>query len=77
VTLGRVSEGSGEDPLGSQIAKAMVKGYQGDDLSLNNTILSCQTFCLYGAPEGGRDYNTVDMVESKCTTSISSIQSGS
>jgi beta-glucosidase-like glycosyl hydrolase len=34
VTLGRVSEGSGEDPLGSQIAKAMVKGYQGDDLSL-------------------------------------------
>jgi beta-glucosidase-like glycosyl hydrolase len=41
IPLGRVSEGSGEDPLGSQIAKAMVKGYQGDDLSLNNTILSC------------------------------------
>jgi beta-glucosidase len=60
---GRVSEGSGEDPfLGSQIAKAMVKGYQGDDLSSNNTILSCvKHFALYGAPEGGRDYNTVDM----------------
>lgn len=60
---GRVSEGSGEDPfLGSQIAKAMVKGYQGDDLSRNNTILSCvKHFALYGAPEGGRDYNTVDM----------------
>jgi len=60
---GRISEGSGEDPyLGSQIAKAMVTGYQGDDLSKNNTILSCvKHFALYGAPEGGRDYNTVDM----------------
>ena len=60
---GRVSEGSGEDPyLGSQIAKAMVRGYQGDDLSKNNTILSCvKHFALYGAPEAGREYNTVDM----------------
>ena len=60
---GRVSEGSGEDPyLGSQIAKAMVNGYQGDGFSKNNTILSCvKHFALYGAPEGGRDYNTVDM----------------
>jgi beta-glucosidase len=60
---GRVSEGSGEDPfLGSKIAEAMVKGYQGGDLSLNNTILACvKHFALYGAPEGGRDYNTVDM----------------
>lgn len=60
---GRVSEGSGEDPyLGSQIAKAMVTGYQGDDLSKNNTILSCvKHFALYGAPEAGREYNTVDM----------------
>jgi beta-glucosidase len=60
---GRVSEGSGEDAyLGSQIAKAMVSGYQGTDLSLNNTILACvKHFALYGAPEGGRDYNTVDM----------------
>ncbi len=60
---GRVSEGSGEDPyLGSQIAKAMVKGYQGDDLSKNNTIMACvKHFALYGAGEAGRDYNTVDM----------------
>lgn len=60
---GRVSEGSGEDAyLGSQIAKAMVTGYQGDDLSKNNTILSCvKHFALYGAPEAGREYNTVDM----------------
>lgn len=60
---GRVSEGSGEDAyLGSEIAKAMVRGYQGKDLSLNNTLLACvKHFALYGAPEGGRDYNTVDM----------------
>ncbi len=60
---GRVSEGSGEDPyLGSKIAKAMVKGYQGDDLSSNTTLLACvKHFALYGAPEAGRDYNTVDM----------------
>ena len=60
---GRVSEGSGEDPyLGSQIAKAMIQGYQGDNLSKNNTILSCvKHFALYGAPEAGREYNTVDM----------------
>ncbi|MBN8788882.1 MAG: beta-glucosidase BglX [Terrimonas sp.] len=60
---GRISEGNGEDPyLGSQIAKAMVKGYQGDDLSKNNTIMACvKHFALYGAGEAGRDYNTVDM----------------
>lgn len=60
---GRVSEGSGEDPfLGSQIARAMVKGYQGDDLSKNNTILACvKHFALYGAAEAGRDYSTTDM----------------
>ena len=60
---GRVSEGAGEDPyLGSQIAKAMVKGYQGNDLSKDNTMLACvKHFALYGAAEGGRDYNTVDM----------------
>ena len=60
---GRVSEGSGEDPyLGSQVAKAMVYGYQGKDLADKNTILACvKHFALYGAPEGGRDYNTVDM----------------
>ncbi len=60
---GRVSEGSGEDPyLGSQIARAMVTGYQGDDLTQPNTIFSCvKHFALYGASEAGRDYNTVDM----------------
>ncbi len=60
---GRVSEGAGEDPfLGSQIAKAMIMGYQMDDLSKNNTVLACvKHFALYGAAEGGRDYNTVDM----------------
>jgi beta-glucosidase len=60
---GRISEGSGEDPhLGSEIAKAMVRGYQGNDLSANNTILSCvKHYALYGAAEAGRDYNTTDM----------------
>lgn len=60
---GRVSEGAGEDPwLGSQIAKAMVKGYQARDLSKDNTVLACvKHFALYGAGEAGRDYNTVDM----------------
>ena len=60
---GRISEGSGEDPfLGSEIAKAMVKGYQQDDLSSNTTMMSTvKHFALYGAPEAGRDYNTVDM----------------
>lgn len=60
---GRIAEGSGEDPyLGSEIAKAMVRGYQGTDLTKNNTIMACvKHFALYGAAESGRDYNTVDM----------------
>jgi Beta-glucosidase-related glycosidases len=60
---GRISEGSGEDTyLGSQIAKAMIKGYQGDDLSKYNTMMACvKHFALYGAAEAGRDYNTTDM----------------
>ena len=60
---GRVSEGAGEDPyLGSKIAEAMVRGYQGTDLSANNTVMACiKHFALYGAAEAGRDYNTVDM----------------
>lgn len=60
---GRISEGSGEDPyLGAEIAKAMVHGFQGTDLSANNTIMSCvKHYALYGASEAGRDYNTVDM----------------
>lgn len=60
---GRISEGNGEDPwLGGQIAKAMVKGYQGKDLSANNNIMACvKHFALYGGAEAGREYNTVDM----------------
>jgi len=60
---GRIAEGSGEDPfLGSEIAKAMVYGYQGNDLSKKNTMMACvKHFALYGASEAGRDYNTVDM----------------
>lgn len=60
---GRVSEGNGEDPfLGAEIAKAMVRGYQGDNMKRNDEIMACvKHFALYGAPEGGRDYNTVDM----------------
>lgn len=61
---GRFSEGSGEDPfLGGAIAKAMVKGYQGDNTySRNDQIMACvKHFALYGAAEAGRDYNTADM----------------
>ena len=60
---GRVAEGNGEDPfLGSAIAKAMVKGYQGNDLKAINTLMACvKHLALYGAAEGGRDYNTTDM----------------
>jgi len=60
---GRVMEGSGEDPwLGSLIAKAKVKGFQGNDLAKENTILACvKHVAAYGAPEAGRDYNTVDL----------------
>ena len=60
---GRMAEGGGEDPyLGSEISAAMVKGYQGDDLTDKNTIMACvKHFALYGAPDAGRDYNTVDM----------------
>lgn len=60
---GRVSEGNGEDPfLGAAIARAMVRGYQGKDMSRNDEIMACvKHFALYGAGEAGRDYNTVDM----------------
>lgn len=59
---GRIAEGSGEDPyLGSQVARAMVKGYQ-ENLSGNTDIMACvKHFALYGAAEAGRDYNTTDM----------------
>ena len=60
---GRVSEGSGEDPyLGSRIAAAMVRGYQGKDLRNTETVMACvKHFALYGGAEAGREYNTVDM----------------
>ncbi len=60
---GRIAEGSGEDVyLGSRAAEAYVRGYQGKDLSANNTIMACvKHFALYGAAEAGRDYNTTDM----------------
>ena len=60
---GRVSEGNGEDPfLGAEIARAMVRGYQGKDMNRNDEIMACvKHFALYGAGEAGRDYNTVDM----------------
>ena len=62
---GRVSEGAGEDPhLGSLIAAAMTRGYQGGDLSDPFTLLACiKHYAAYGAPQAGRDYNTVDMSE--------------
>lgn len=60
---GRVMEGAGEDPyLGSKVAVARVKGFQGDDLSAPNTIAACaKHFAGYGFSESGRDYNTVDI----------------
>lgn len=64
---GRVMEGAGEDPyLGSRVAEARVRGFQGDDLSKNNTLAACtKHFAGYGFAEAGRDYNTVDMSEQR------------
>lgn len=60
---GRISEGAGEDVyLGSQIAKARVRGFQGDDLAALDTVLAtAKHFAAYGAGQAGRDYHTVDM----------------
>jgi beta-glucosidase len=62
---GRIVEGSGEDPyLGGQAAAARVRGFQGRDLSANDTIAACaKHFAAYGFAEAGRDYNTVDVSE--------------
>ena len=58
---GRIAEGSGEDPfLGSCIAEAMVRGYQGN-FGEQNMMACVKHYALYGAAEAGRDYNTVDM----------------
>ncbi|MEM6517333.1 MAG: glycoside hydrolase family 3 N-terminal domain-containing protein [Bacteroidota bacterium] len=64
---GRISEGAGEDVfLGSKIAEAYVKGFQGDDLSAPNTILACaKHFVAYGAAQAGRDYHTTNMSEAE------------
>ncbi|MCI0444917.1 glycoside hydrolase family 3 C-terminal domain-containing protein, partial [bacterium] len=62
---GRIMEGSGEDPyLGSLIAAARVRGFQGEKLDAEESILACaKHFAAYGAAEAGRDYNTVDISE--------------
>ncbi|MGB0458898.1 MAG: glycoside hydrolase family 3 N-terminal domain-containing protein [Porticoccaceae bacterium] len=64
---GRVMEGAGEDPyLGSQIAKARVRGFQGNDLSLPDTIAAtAKHFAAYGEVIAGRDYNNVDISRRK------------
>jgi len=62
---GRITEGAGEDTfLGSVMARAYVRGYQGDDLSKPDAVAACvKHFAAYGAPNAGREYNTVDMSE--------------
>ncbi|HEY2846576.1 MAG TPA: glycoside hydrolase family 3 N-terminal domain-containing protein, partial [Pyrinomonadaceae bacterium] len=62
---GRIMEGAGEDPyLGSLMAAAYVRGFQGTDMSRPDRVMACaKHFAAYGAAEGGRDYNTVDMSE--------------
>ena len=67
---GRISEGSGEDPyLGAVIARARVRGFQGDDPSAADRVLACaKHWVAYGAAEGGRDYNSVDLSEQALRT---------
>lgn len=62
---GRIMEGAGEDPyLGSLIAVARIKGFQGSNLAADNSIAACaKHFAAYGFAEAGRDYNTVDISE--------------
>ncbi len=62
---GRIAEGSGEDPLlGSLMAEARVRGFQGEDLTHTDALLACaKHYVAYGGAEGGRDYNTVDISE--------------
>jgi beta-glucosidase len=64
---GRIAEGAGEDPvLGSAMAAAYVRGYQGTELAAPTSIAACaKHYVGYGAAEGGRDYNTVDMSEGR------------
>lgn len=69
---GRVMEGAGEDPyLGSKIATARVKGFQGEKLGANTSIVACaKHFAGYGFVEAGLDYNNVDMSNSKLYNSV-------
>src|SRR6266446_4286518 len=62
---GRISEGSGEDPyLGAAMARAYVRGYQGARLDATDSIAACaKHYVGYGAAEGGRDYNAVELSE--------------
>jgi beta-glucosidase len=62
---GRIVEGSGEDPfLGAAMARARVRGFQGDDYSAPNRLAACaKHWVAYGAAEAGRDYNTTDVSE--------------
>ncbi|OEV05413.1 glycoside hydrolase, partial [Streptomyces nanshensis] len=62
---GRIAEGSGEDPyLTAELTAAKVRGYQGEDYSEKGRLAACaKHFVGYGFPEGGRDYNTVDISE--------------
>lgn len=64
---GRIAEGAGEDPyLGSALARARVRGFQGSDYSRPDRVVACaKHFAAYGAAEGGRDYNTTDMSEQR------------
>lgn len=69
---GRAMEGAGEDPfLGSKIAVARIKGFQGEDFSSNKTIVACaKHFAGYAFAESGRDYNTVDVSEATLQNTI-------
>jgi beta-glucosidase len=62
---GRMAEGSGEDPfLGAAMARAYVRGYQGAQLDASDSIAACpKHFVGYGAAEGGRDYNSIELSE--------------
>jgi beta-glucosidase len=62
---GRIAEGAGEDPfLGSAFARAYVRGFQGSDLSADDSLMACaKHYVAYGASEAGRDYNTTDLSE--------------
>ncbi len=67
---GRIAEGAGEDPyLGAVLARARVRGFQGDDYSRPDKVVACaKHWVAYGAAEAGRDYNTVDMSEATLRT---------